>query len=144
MDIYNVAIVAHVDHGKTTLVDALLKASESFNEHKGLAERAMDSNIEKNVVLQYTQKMLQLPTKEKIKYSSTPGHADFGSEVERVLRTVDAVILVVDMRDQCLKQSLYLKSLELGHKVLVVINKIDKPAARPDEVVDLTFDYLQH
>ncbi|MBI4232595.1 translational GTPase TypA [Candidatus Peregrinibacteria bacterium] len=144
MDIYNVAIVAHVDHGKTTLVDALLKASESFDTHKGLAERAMDSNDQekergitiyaKNAAITYKGKKLNIV--------DTPGHADFGSEVERVLRTVDAVILVVDAYEGPMPQTKFVlrKSLELGHKVLVVINKIDKPMARPDTVVDLTFD----
>lgn len=144
MDLYNVAIVAHVDHGKTTLVDALLKASDNFDVHKGLEERAMDSNDQekergitiyaKNTAITYHGK--------KINIVDTPGHADFGSEVERVLRTVDAVILVVDAFEGPMPQTKFVlrKSLELGHKVLVVINKIDKPMARPDTVVDLTFD----
>jgi len=144
MDIYNVAIVAHVDHGKTTLVDALLKASETFDAHRGLDERAMDSNDQekergitiyaKNAAITYKGKKLNIV--------DTPGHADFGSEVERVLRTVDAVILVVDAYEGPMPQTKFVlrKSLELGHKVLVVVNKIDKPAARADEVVDLTFD----
>jgi GTP-binding protein len=140
----NIAIVAHVDHGKTTLVDALLKADVDFDTRKGLEERAMDSNDQekergitiyaKNAAIQYKG--------EKINIVDTPGHADFGSEVERVLRTVDAVILVVDAYEGPMPQTKFVlrKSLELGHKVLVVINKIDKPMARPDEVVDLTFD----
>lgn len=144
MDIYNVAIVAHVDHGKTTLVDALLKSSDDFDVHKGLAERAMDSNDQekergitiyaKNAAITYKGKKLNIV--------DTPGHADFGSEVERVLRTVDAVILVVDAYEGPMPQTKFVlrKSLELGHKVLVVINKIDKPMARPDEVINLTFD----
>lgn len=144
MDIYNVAIVAHVDHGKTTLVDALLKSSEGFDTHKGLEERAMDSNDQekergitiyaKNAAITYEGKKLNIV--------DTPGHADFGSEVERVLKTVDAVILVVDAYEGPMPQTKFVlkKSLELGHKVLVVINKIDKPMARADEVVDLTFD----
>jgi GTP-binding protein len=144
METYNVAIVAHVDHGKTTLVDALLKASEHFDTHKGIEERAMDSNDQekergitiyaKNAAITYKGK--------KINIVDTPGHADFGSEVERVLRTVDAVILVVDAYEGPMPQTKFVlkKSLELGHKVLVVVNKIDKPMARPDEVVDLTFD----
>ena len=144
MDIYNIAIVAHVDHGKTTLVDALLKSSDNFDTHKGLAERAMDSNDQekergitiyaKNAAITYQNKKLNIV--------DTPGHADFGSEVERVLRTVDAVILVVDAFEGPMPQTKFVlkKSLELGHKVLVVINKIDKPMARPDKVVDLTFD----
>jgi GTP-binding protein len=144
MDIYNIAIVAHVDHGKTTLVDALLKANEHFDEHKGLEERAMDSNDQekergitiyaKNAAIQYKG--------HKLNIVDTPGHADFGSEVERVLRTVDAVVLVVDAYEGPMPQTKFVlrKALELGHKVLVCINKIDKPAARPDKVVDLTFD----
>ncbi len=144
MNIYNIAIVAHVDHGKTTLVDALLKASETFDARKGLEERAMDSNDQekergitiyaKNAAIRYKG--------DKINIVDTPGHADFGSEVERVLRTVDAVVLVVDAYEGPMPQTKFVlrKSLELGHKVLVVINKIDKPMARPDEVVDLTFD----
>lgn len=142
--IYNIAIVAHVDHGKTTLVDALLKAGEGFDVRKGLEERAMDSNDQekergitiyaKNAAIRYKG--------SKINIVDTPGHADFGSEVERVLRTVDAVVLVVDAYEGPMPQTKFVlrKSLELGHKVLVVINKIDKPMARPDEVVDLTFD----
>ncbi len=144
MDTYNVAIVAHVDHGKTTLVDALLKASDSFNEHKGLAERAMDSNDqekERGITI-YAKNAAITHKGKKLNIVDTPGHADFGSEVERVLRTVDAVILVVDAYEGPMPQTKFVlkKSLELGHKVLVVINKIDKESARPDEVVDLTFD----
>lgn len=144
MDIYNVAIVAHVDHGKTTLVDALLKASDTFNAHKGLEERAMDSNDqekERGITI-YAKNAAITHQGKKINIVDTPGHADFGSEVERVLRTVDAVILVVDAYEGPMPQTKFVlkKSLELGHKVLVVINKIDKPMARPDKVVDLTFD----
>jgi GTP-binding protein len=144
MDIYNVAIVAHVDHGKTTLVDALLKASESFDTHKGIEERAMDSNDqekERGITI-YAKNAAITHKGKKLNIVDTPGHADFGSEVERVLRTVDAVILVVDAYEGPMPQTKFVlkKSLELGHKVLVVINKIDKPMARPDEVVDLTFD----
>lgn len=144
MEIHNIAIVAHVDHGKTTLVNALLKASDDFNKHKGIEERAMDSNDQerergitifaKNAAITYKGK--------KINIVDTPGHADFGSEVERILRMVDAVILVVDAFEGPMPQTKFVlkKSLELGHKVLVAINKIDKPLARPDEVVNLTFD----
>lgn len=144
MKIYNIAIVAHVDHGKTTLVDSLLKASEDFNAHKGLEERAMDSNDqEKERGITIYAKNASINYKGcKINIVDTPGHADFGSEVERVLKTVDAVILVVDAYEGPMPQTKFVlkKSLELGHKVLVCINKIDKPMARPDEVVDLTFD----
>lgn len=144
MKIYNVAIVAHVDHGKTTLVDALLKASDNFDARKGLDERAMDSNDqekERGITI-YAKNAAITHKGKKLNIVDTPGHADFGSEVERVLRTVDAVILVVDAYEGPMPQTKFVlkKSLELGHKVLVVINKIDKPMARPDKVVDLTFD----
>jgi len=144
MKTYNIAIVAHVDHGKTTLVDALLKANENFDTHKGLEERAMDSNDqekERGITI-YAKNAAITYKGDKINIVDTPGHADFGSEVERVLRTVDAVVLVVDAYEGPMPQTKFVlkKSLELGHKVLVVINKIDKPMARPDEVVDMTFD----
>lgn len=144
MDIRNIAIVAHVDHGKTTLVDALLKASESFDTHKGLEERAMDSNDqekERGITIYAKNASIQYKG-AKLNIVDTPGHADFGSEVERVLRTIDAVILVVDAYEGPMPQTKFVlrKSLELGHKVLVVVNKIDKPTARPDEVINLTFD----
>jgi len=144
MDIRNIAIVAHVDHGKTTLVDALLKASEHFDVHKGLEERAMDSNDqekERGITI-YAKNASIIYKGAKLNIVDTPGHADFGSEVERVLRTVDAVLLVVDAYEGPMPQTKFVlkKSLELGHKVLVVVNKIDKPMARPDIVVDLTFD----
>ncbi len=144
MEIRNIAIVAHVDHGKTTLVDALLKASTSFDLHKGLAERAMDSNDqekERGITI-YAKNASIIHNDAKLNIVDTPGHADFGSEVERVLKTVDAVILVVDAFEGPMPQTKFVlrKSLELGHKVLVVVNKIDKPMSRPDEVIDLTFD----
>lgn len=144
MNIRNIAIVAHVDHGKTTLVDALLKASDHYDAHKGLEERAMDSNDqerERGITI-YAKNASITYKGEKLNIVDTPGHADFGSEVERVLRTVDAVVLVVDAYEGPMPQTKFVlrKSLELGHKVLVVINKIDKPMARPDTVVDLTFD----
>lgn len=144
MNLYNIAIVAHVDHGKTTLVDALLKASDSFDARKGLEERAMDSfDQEKERGITIYAKNASITYKgAKINIVDTPGHADFGSEVERVLRTVDAVILVVDAYEGPMPQTKFVlrKSLELGHRVLVVVNKIDKPTARPDKVIDLTFD----
>ncbi|MFA6529145.1 MAG: translational GTPase TypA, partial [Candidatus Gracilibacteria bacterium] len=144
MNIYNIAIVAHVDHGKTTLVDAMLKASEHFDARKGIEERAMDTNDqEKERGITIYAKNASIVYKDaKINIVDTPGHADFGSEVERVLRTVDAVILVIDAYEGPMPQTKFVlkKSLELGHKVLVLINKIDKPTARPDKVVDLAFD----
>lgn len=144
MDIRNIAIVAHVDHGKTTLVDALLKSSEDYDDRKGLDERAMDSNDqekERGITIYAKNASIQYKG-AKLNIVDTPGHADFGSEVERVLRTVDAVVLVVDAYEGPMPQTKFVlkKSLELGHKVMVVINKIDKPMARAAEVVDLTFD----
>ncbi len=144
MQIYNMAIVAHVDHGKTTLVNALLKASDDYQAHKVLEERAMDSfdqERERGITI-YAKNASITYKGNKINIVDTPGHADFGSEVERVLRTVDAVMLVVDAYEGPMPQTKFVlkKSLELGLKVLVCINKIDKPMARPDTVVDLTFD----
>jgi GTP-binding protein len=144
VDIRNIAIVAHVDHGKTTLVDALLKAGEVLADHKVLEERAMDSNDqekERGITI-YAKNASIFYKGTKINIVDTPGHADFGSEVERVLRTVDATILVVDAFEGPMPQTKFVlsKSLALGLPVLVVINKIDKDTARPDTVVDLTFD----
>lgn len=144
MDIRNIAIVAHVDHGKTTLVDALLKAGGAFNEREEIAERVMDSNDqEKERGITIYAKNASITYKDsKINIVDTPGHADFGSEVERVLRTVDATILLVDAYEGPMPQTKFVlrKSLELGKKVLVVVNKIDKPESRPDYVIDKTFD----
>ncbi|MBT6143256.1 translational GTPase TypA [bacterium] len=144
MQIYNIAIVAHVDHGKTTLVDSLLKASDDYQTHGELEERAMDSfdqEKERGITIYAKNASIQYKG-NKINIVDTPGHADFGSEVERVLRTVDAVMLVVDAYEGPMPQTKFVlkKSLELGHKVIVCVNKIDKPMARPDAVVDLTFD----
>lgn len=144
MEIRNVAIIAHVDHGKTTLVDALLKAGGAFNDHEEIAERVMDSNDqEKERGITIYAKNAAIEYKEtKINIVDTPGHADFGSEVERVLKTVDATILVVDAYEGPMPQTKFVlkKSLEQGKKVCVVVNKIDKPAARPDWVIDQVFD----
>ena len=144
MEIRNVAIIAHVDHGKTTLVDALLKAGDVIAEHKQLEERAMDSNDqekERGITI-YSKNAAIFYKDTKINIVDTPGHADFGSEVERMLRTIDAAVLVIDAYEGPMPQTKFVlsKSLELGLPVLVVINKIDKPTARPDEVIDLTFD----
>ncbi len=144
MEIRNIAIIAHVDHGKTTLVDSLLKAGGAFEEYQHIEERVMDSNDqEKERGITIYAKNASITYKgTKINIVDTPGHADFGSEVERVLRTVDGVLLVVDAFEGPMPQTKFVlkKSLELGLKVLVVINKIDKPMARPDTVVDLVFD----
>jgi len=144
MDIRNIAIIAHVDHGKTTLVDYLLKEGGAFNSHESVAERVMDSNDqerERGITI-YAKNASINYKGTKINIVDTPGHADFGSEVERVLRTVDATVLLVDALEGPMPQTKFVlsKSLKLGLPVLVVINKIDKPAARPDHVVDLTFD----
>ena len=140
----NIAIIAHVDHGKTTLVDELLKADDNFDERKGLEERAMDSNAqeqERGITI-YSKNTGITYKGNKINIVDTPGHADFGSEVERVLRTVDSVCLVVDAYEGPMPQTKFVlkKSLELGLHPVIVINKMDKPSARPDWVVDQLFD----
>ena len=140
----NIAIIAHVDHGKTTLVDELLKADDNFDQRKGLEERAMDSNAqeqERGITI-YSKNTGITYKGNKINIVDTPGHADFGSEVERVLRTVDSVALVVDAYEGPMPQTKFVlkKSLELGLHPIVVINKMDKPSARPDWVIDQLFD----
>ena len=144
MEIRNIAIIAHVDHGKTTLVDSLLKAGGAFDSHETVDKCVMDSyDQEKERGITIYAKNAAINYKgTKINIVDTPGHADFGSEVERVLRTVDATVLLVDANEGPMPQTKFVlsKSLNLGLPVLVVINKIDKPAARPDKVVDLTFD----
>lgn len=144
MEIRNIAIIAHVDHGKTTLVDALLKAGGAFNDHETVGVCVMDSNDqEKERGITIYAKNCAISYKgNKINIVDTPGHADFGSEVERILRTVDATVLVVDAYEGPMPQTKFVlrKSLELGLKVLVVINKIDKPTARPDQVLNEIFD----
>lgn len=144
MEIRNIAIIAHVDHGKTTLVDALLRAGGIFESYQHVEERMMDSNDqekERGITI-YAKNAAIFYKDTKINIVDTPGHADFGSEVERILRTVDATLLLIDAFEGPMPQTKFVlrKSLELGLKVLVVINKIDKPMARPDEVLDLTFD----
>ncbi|MEK7545149.1 MAG: translational GTPase TypA [Patescibacteria group bacterium] len=144
MDIRNIAIIAHVDHGKTTLVDALLKAGHTFRENEQVEVCVMDSNDqEKERGITIYAKNTSIKYKDtKINIVDTPGHADFGSEVERILRTIDATVLVVDAYEGPMPQTKFVltKSLQLGLKVIVVINKIDKPLARPDEVLDMIFD----
>src|SRR6056297_3414502 len=139
-DIRNVAIIAHVDHGKTTLVDKMIYQSNLIKDHEKKQELILDSNdqerergitiLAKNVSVEYKD--------TKINIIDTPGHADFGGEVERVLRSIDCVLLVVDAQEGPMPQTRFVlkKSLELGHKPIVVINKIDKPAADPDRVTD--------
>lgn len=144
MEIRNIAIIAHVDHGKTTLVNALLKAGDVIDKHKTLEERAMDSfDQEKERGITIFAKNGSIFYKNtKINIVDTPGHADFGSEVERMLKTIDSAILVVDAYEGPMPQTKFVleKSLQLGLPILVVINKIDKPTARPDTVLNQIFD----
>ncbi|MDO3379614.1 translational GTPase TypA [Geoalkalibacter halelectricus] len=143
-NIRNIAIIAHVDHGKTTLVDAMLKQSGIFRENQVITERVMDSNdIEKERGITILAKNLSIRHGDlKINIVDTPGHADFGGEVERVLKMVDSVLLLVDACDGPMPQTRFVlkKSLDLGLKPIVVINKIDRPGARPEKVVDMVFD----
>ncbi len=144
MSFRNIAIIAHVDHGKTTLVDELLKADDNFDARVGIEERAMDSNAqeqERGITI-YSKNTGITYKGNKINIVDTPGHADFGSEVERVLRTVDSVCLVVDAYEGPMPQTKFVlkKSLELGLHPVIIINKMDKPTARADWVVDQLFD----
>jgi GTP-binding protein len=139
-DIRNVAIIAHVDHGKTTLVDELLKQSETLDGHTQLQERAMDSNaIEKERGITILAKNTAVNYKgTRINIMDTPGHADFGGEVERIMKMVDGVVLVVDAYEGTMPQTRFVlkKALEQHLTPIVVVNKIDKPSARPEHVVD--------
>jgi GTP-binding protein len=140
----NIAIVAHVDHGKTTLVDAMLRQGNVFRENEYVQERVMDRlDLERERGITIMAKNLAVSYRgHKINIIDTPGHADFGGEVERVLGMVDGVLLLVDAVDGPMPQTKFVlsRALELGHKAIVVINKIDRPNARPDWVVDQTFD----
>ena len=143
-DVRNIAIIAHVDHGKTTLVDEMLKQSGIFRANEQVQDRVMDSNdlerergitiLSKNTAVHYNG--------VKINIVDTPGHADFGGEVERILKMVDGVLLLVDAFEGCMPQTRFVlrKALELGKVPVVVINKVDRPGARPYEVVDETLD----
>ena len=139
-NIRNIAIIAHVDHGKTTLVDAMLKQSHVFRDNEQVQERVMDSNdLEKERGITILSKNTAVMYNDvKINIVDTPGHADFGGEVERVLKTVDGVLLLVDAFEGAMPQTreVLKKSLALGLKPIVVINKIDRPGARPEKVVD--------
>ncbi len=143
-NIRNIAVIAHVDHGKTTLVDELLKQSGTIEAHKELAERALDSNdLERERGITILSKNTAIRYKDfKINIIDTPGHADFGGEVERVLKMVDGVLLLVDAQEGVMPQTKFVvkKAISLGLKPIVVINKIDKPAAEPERVVDEIFD----
>ena len=140
----NIAIIAHVDHGKTTLVDQLLKQSGTFRENESVNERVMDSNdLERERGITILSKNTSVVYKDiKINIVDTPGHADFGGEVERILQMVDGVLLLVDAFEGCMPQTRFVlkKALSLGKKAVVVINKIDRPFARPIEVVDEVLD----
>jgi GTP-binding protein len=143
-DIRNIAIIAHVDHGKTTLVDALLKQSHVFRENEKVQERVMDSNdLERERGITILSKNTSvMHNGVKINIIDTPGHADFGGEVERVLKMVDSVLLVVDAYEGPMPQTKFVlkKALELNLRPIVVINKLDRPDARPSEVLDEVFD----
>ena len=143
-DIRNIAIIAHVDHGKTTLVDGMLRQTHVFHTNQQVAERVLDSNdlerergitiLAKNTGIQYKGVTINIV--------DTPGHADFGGEVERVMNMVDGVLLLVDAVEGPMPQTRFVlrQAIEKGHKAIVVVNKIDRPAARPDEVINETFD----
>lgn len=145
-DLRNVAIIAHVDHGKTTLVDEMLKQSGTFRENQEVEERVMDSNdIERERGITILAKNTSIRYKDvKINIIDTPGHADFGGEVERVLKMVNGVILLVDAAEGPMPQTRFVlqKALELGHKIIVVVNKIDRPDARLNEVGDEVLELL--
>ena len=138
--IRNIAIIAHVDHGKTTLVDSLLRQSHIFRENEQVQERVMDSNdLEKERGITILSKNTSVKYKDiKINIVDTPGHADFGGEVERVLKTVDGVLLLVDSFEGVMPQTreVLKKALALNLKPIVVINKIDRPGCNPQKVVD--------
>jgi len=145
-DLRNIAIIAHVDHGKTTLVDEMLKQGGVYRENQAVVDRVMDSNdlerergitiLAKNTAVQYKN--------TKINIVDTPGHADFGGEVERILKMVNGVILLVDSAEGPMPQTRFVlsKALELGHRVIVVVNKIDRPDQRIHEVVDEVLELL--
>ena len=145
-DLRNIAIVAHVDHGKTTLVDEMLKQSGTFRENQVVADRVMDNNdLERERGITILAKNTSLVYKGiKINVVDTPGHADFGGEVERILKMVNGVLLLVDAFEGTMPQTRFVlqKALELGHRVVVVINKIDRPGARVNEVVDEVLELL--
>src|SRR5690554_3191775 len=142
--IRNIAIIAHVDHGKTTLVDQLLRQSGTFRENQVVQERVMDSNdIERERGITILSKNTAIRYKHiKINIIDTPGHADFGGEVERVLKMVNGVVLLVDAFEGPMPQTKFVlkKALELELPVIVCINKIDRPEARPNEVIDEVLD----
>ena len=141
-NIRNIAIIAHVDHGKTTLVDAMLKQTDTVKDSGG--DLIMDSgDLERERGITITAKNASVMYKgNKINIVDTPGHADFGGEVERTLKMADGVLLLVDAKEGPMPQTKFVlkKALELGHQAIVVINKVDKPEAQVDDVINRTFD----
>src|SRR6186997_123044 len=149
-DLRNIAIIAHVDHGKTTLVDGLLRQSHTFRENQQVAERVMDSNdlerergitiLAKNTAITLVDPKSNQPV--KINIVDTPGHADFGGEVERVMNMVDGVLLLVDAVEGPMPQTKFVlrQALQRGHQAILVINKIDRANARPNHVLNEAFD----
>src|SRR6201999_590731 len=144
MQIRNVAIIAHVDHGKTTLVDKLLAQSGTFRDHQHVAERALDRNdLEKERGITILAKATSILWNDvRINIVDTPGHADFGGEVERILNMVDGAIVLVDAAEGPLPQTKFVvsKALKMGLKPIVAINKVDRPDARASQVVNEVFD----
>src|SRR5574338_777782 len=149
-DLRNIAIIAHVDHGKTTLVDGLLRQAHTFRENQQVAERVMDSNdLERErgitILAKNTAIVILDPVtgkQVKINIVDTPGHADFGGEVERVMNMVDGVLLLVDSAEGPMPQTCFVlkKALQMGHRAIVVINKMDRKDADPERAVNQTFD----
>src|SRR5512146_2327611 len=149
-DLRNIAIIAHVDHGKTTLVDGLLRQAHTFRENQQVAERVMDSNDlerERGITILAKNTAITIPDPKtgqlvKINIVDTPGHADFGGEVERVMNMVDGVLLLVDAAEGPMPQTRFVlkKALQMGHKAVVVINKVDRKDAEPSRVLNETFD----
>src|SRR5204863_718732 len=144
MNLRNIAIIAHVDHGKTTLVDRLLQQSGAVRDNQRVAERAMDSNeLERERGITILAKVTSITWKDvRINIVDTPGHADFGGEVERILNMVEGALVLVDAAEGPLPQTKFVvsKALKVGLKPIVVINKVDRPDARPIEVVNEVFD----
>ena len=144
MNLRNLAIIAHVDHGKTTLLDRLLQQSGSFRENQRVAERAMDSNdLERERGITILAKVTSIQWKDtRLNIVDTPGHADFGGEVERILNMVDGALVLVDAAEGPLPQTKFVvsKALKMGLKPIVVINKVDRSDARPTQVINEVFD----
>src|SRR5512139_1776035 len=149
-DLRNIAIIAHVDHGKTTLVDAMLKQARVFRENQQVMERVMDSNAlerERGITILAKNTAIVIPDAQtgqlvKINIVDTPGHADFGGEVERVMNMVDGVLLLVDAAEGPMPQTRFVlkKALDRGHQAIVVINKVDRKDADPTTALNQTFD----